>query len=93
MRDIVDEVAYGWTEPEGYGPEITRQAYCDLFDSSNEKARVVMRDLVLRCQWLDQGQYNDPIIEAKQNSLRGVILAIKEQLNKPRFEELGDNNE
>ena len=92
MRDIIDEVTYGWEAPEGFGPEITRQAYCDLFDSSSQTARIVMRDLVLRCKWLDQTEYNDPIIEAKFNSLRGVVRAIKDQLNKPRIEE-GEINE
>jgi hypothetical protein len=33
-------------------------------------------------------EYNDPIVEAKINSLRNVILSIKNQLNMDKIEEV-----
>ena len=46
-----------------------------------------MKYLVGICKWQDITEYNDPIIEAKINTLRNVILAIKKQLN---MEEIKD---
>jgi len=90
VRDIIDEVTYGWEAPEGLLPEITRQAYCDLFDPGSEVARIVMHDLVHRCKWMDETEHYDAIEDAKNHALRGLILAIKRQLNTPRIEELGE---
>ena len=77
--DIIDDVSYRWDIEST--PEKTRQAYCNLFDVTSEDARLVARHLVLSCKWLDQTEYNDPVIESKLNSLRGIIREIKKQLN------------
>lgn len=80
--DCVDKVTYDFDhERDGFLPEDTRQAYVALFDADNEDSRLVMRHLVSFCKWEDQTEYNDPIIEAKMNSLRGLIREIKKQLN------------
>lgn len=78
--DIIDEVTYRWDNRE-QNPEKLRQAFCNVFDVENEQAQLVARHIVLFCKWLDQTEYNDPIVEAKMNSLRGLIIEIKKQLN------------
>ena len=91
--DVVDMVSYRWEgTPETNDPEEVRRAFCDLFDAENEKARLVMRHLVRHCKWMDQTEYSDPIVEAKYNSLHGVIREIKKQLNIPKIE-LGEIDE
>jgi hypothetical protein len=93
--DIVDRVTYDF-EWEGFLPEATRQAFVNLFDVENEDSRLVMRHLISICKWEDQTEYNDPIIEAKMNSLRGVIREIKKQLNMKPIEVVepeGEDNE
>ena len=81
--DIVDAVAY---RHEPVDPEATRQAFVNLFDVNSAEARLVMRHFVQICHWTDQTEYNDPIIESKMNSLRGVIREVKKQLNMERIE-------
>ena len=77
--DIIDEVTYRWDESQE--PEIVRQAFCNVFDASSADARTVAKFLVGICRWEDEMDYNDPIVNAKFESLRGVIRAIKKQLN------------
>jgi len=87
--DIVDLVTYDFEwEKDTYLPEATRQAFASLFDPQSEEARLVMRHLVTICKWQDQTEYNDPIIESKMNSLRGIIREIKKQLNINPIEEI-----
>lgn len=94
MKDLVDEVTFNWeVDGEGFLPEKTRQAFCNLFDSTSEDARLVMRHLVLLCGWMDQGHYKDPIEAAQLNSLRGIIYEIKKQLNIEPIEELIEEGE
>ena len=87
--DIVDEVTYRFEFEGEELAEETRRAFVNLFDTDSNDAKLVMRHLALHCKWQDQTEYNDPIIESKMNSLRGVILEVKKQLNmKPiQFEE------
>jgi hypothetical protein len=87
--DIVDKVTYDfeWEDEKDLSEE-TRRAFIELFDISDNNAILVMRYLVQTCKWQDMTEYNDPIIEAKMNSLRGVILSIKQQLNMKPIEEV-----
>ena len=87
--DLVDQCTYRWewSEEKGSLPEQTRRAFVNIFDPTSENAQLVMRHLVGMCKWEDQMEYNDPIIEAKMNSLRGVIREIKKQLNMSPIEE------
>jgi hypothetical protein len=87
--DIVDKVTYDfeWDNEKDLS-EQTRRAFTDLLDPSDNNALLVMRYLVQVCKWQDMTEYNDPIIEAKMNSLRGVILSIKQQLNMKPIEEV-----
>jgi len=77
--DMVDEVTYRFKAYDNLAEE-TRCAFVSLFSEGRE-AELVMNHLVGLCRWKDQTEYNDPIIESKQNSLRGVIREIKKQLN------------
>lgn len=86
--DCVDKVTYDFEL--NASPEATRQAFVNLFDPTIEDACLVMRHLTLLCKWQDQTEYNDPIIEAKMNSLRGVIREIKKQLNMKPIQEIDD---
>lgn len=85
--DIIDKVTYdfSWDDETDLSEE-TRKAFVELFDSTDDNACLVARYLVLLCKWEDFSEYNDPIIEAKMNSLRSVILAIKKQLNMKQIE-------
>lgn len=86
--DIIDDVSYRWEVNDSHSPERTRQAYNNVFDIGSEDSRLVMRHIIQHCKWLDQTEYNDPVIEAKMNSLRGLVLEMKKQLNmKPIGEE------
>ena len=85
--DIVDEVTHRFEDSQD--PEHIRRAYCDLFDNTSLEARIVMKHLVGVCRWEDETEYNDPIINAKFESLRGIIRNIKKQLNQ-RPIELGE---
>ena len=89
--DIVDSVVYCWDDR--LDPESVRQAYCELFDVKSADARLVMKHLVGLCKWEDEMDCNDPIINAKFESLRSIIRNIKKQLNqKPiELEELHDD--
>lgn len=80
--DIVDKVTYNfeWDDEKDLA-EQTRQAFLEVFNPENPEAVLVMKYLVGICKWQDITEYNDPIIEAKINTLRNVILAIKKQLN------------
>ena len=80
--DIVDKVTYDfeWGKEENISEE-TRRAFVELFDVSNDNACLVMRHLVGLCAWNDFSDCSDPIINAKAESLRGVIRNIKKQLN------------
>jgi hypothetical protein len=81
--DIIDRVTYEWEWEDGKDlVEETRKAFVNLFDPTSEDARLVARYLIQTCKWEDMTEFNDPIIEAKMNSLRSVILNIKNQLNK-----------
>ena len=87
--DIVDKVTYDFEwEDEKDLSEQTRLAFIELLDPSDNNALLVMRYLVQICKWQDMTEYNDPIIEAKMNSLRGVILSIKQQINMKPIEEV-----
>ena len=87
--DIIDKVTYdfSWDNEKDLSEE-TRKAFVEVFDSTDDNACLVARYLVLLCKWEDFSEYNDPIIEAKMNSLRSVILAIKKQLNMKEIEEV-----
>ena len=88
--DLVDKVSYEWddNDPETL-QERTRQAYQSLFDGGDPASRLVMRDLVQQCGWLDMSDYSDPITCGKQASLHRVIRGIKVQLNRKEI----DHNE
>ena len=86
--DIVDSVTYRWDDQ--LDPESVRQAYCELFDVKSADARLVMKHLVGICQWENEGDTNDPIINAKDESLRGIIRNIKKQLNQKPIELEGE---
>jgi hypothetical protein len=87
--DIIDKVTYDfeWDNEKDLSEE-TRKAFVELFDAAGNNAILVARFLVQRCKWEDIGEYNDPIIESKMNSLRSVILSIKKQLNMKKLEEV-----
>jgi hypothetical protein len=82
--DIVDEVVYRFEDSQD--PEHVRRAYCDLFSADSLEARVVVKHLVRLCKWEDEMDCNDPIINAKYESLRGIIRNIKKQLNQKPIE-------
>lgn len=87
--DIVDKVTYdfSWGDEKDLSEE-TRRAFVKLLNPKDDNAILVMRHLVQMCKWQDMTEYNDPIIEAKMNSLRSVILSIKQQLNMKPLEEV-----
>lgn len=80
--DIIDKVTYNfeWDNEKDLA-EQTRRAFVEVFNPESQEAVLVMKYLVGICKWQDITEYNDPIIEAKINTLRNVILAIKKQLN------------
>jgi len=90
--DIVDKVTYDfeWDNEKDLSEE-TRRAFVNLFNIENNDALLVTKFLVGICKWQDQTEYNDPVIEAKMNALRNVILGIKNQINMKPIEE--DTNE
>ena len=90
--DIIDKVTYDfeWDNEKDLSEE-TRRAFVNLFDPTNNDALLVTKFLIGICKWQDQTEYNDPVIEAKMNVLRNVILGIKNQINKKPIEE--DSNE
>ena len=85
--DIIDKVTYDfeWDNEKDLSEE-TRKAFIELFDVTNNNACLVAKFLIQICKWEDYTEYNDPIIEAKMNSLRSVILSIKKQLNMKEIE-------
>ncbi len=87
--DIIDKVTYDfkWDNEKDLSEE-TRKAFVSLLNPTNDDACLVVRFLVQLCKWEDYTEYNDPIIEAKMNSLRSVILSIKKQLNMKELEEV-----
>tara|TARA_A100001391_G_C5043812_1_gene271618 strand:- start:1060 stop:1335 length:276 start_codon:yes stop_codon:yes gene_type:complete len=87
--DIVDKVTYDfeWDSEKDLSEE-TRRAFVNLFKIENNDALLVTKFLVGICKWQDQTEYNDPIIEAKMNALRNVILSIKKQINMKPIEEV-----
>jgi len=87
--DIIDKVTYNfeWDNEKDLS-EATRLAFTNLFDTGNSDAVLVANFLVGVCKWKDTSECNDPIIEAKANSLRNVILAVKKQLNMKKVEEI-----
>lgn len=90
--DIIDKVTYDfeWDNEKDLSEE-TRRAFVNLFDQTNHDALLVIKFLISICKWQDQTEYNDPVIEAKMNALRNVILGIKNQINMKPIEE--DSNE
>ena len=79
--DIVDEVTYRFKfEGEDLAEE-TRRAFVELFDTGSVNACLVLRHLTQICKWGYQIECNDPVVEAKMNSLNGVIMEIKKQLH------------
>ena len=90
--DIIDKVTYDfeWDNEKDLSEE-TRRAFINLFDPENNDALLVTKFLIGICKWQDQTEYNDPVIEAKLNALRNVILGIKKQINMKPIEE--DSNE
>lgn len=87
--DIIDKVSYDWLwDDEKDLSEATRRAYVELFSIGNPDALLVMRHLIGLCKWMDMSEYNDPIVEAKMNSLRSIIRVIKQQLNMKEIEEI-----
>lgn len=90
--DIIDKVTYDFKHKNEQDlAEETRKAFVKMFNIENDDAILVARFLVNVCKWEDISEYNDPIIEAKRNTLRSIILAIKKQLNMKPLEE--DYNE
>ena len=87
--DIVDKVTYDfeWDSEKDLSEE-TRKAFVNLFNIENNDALLVTKFLVGICKWQDQTEYNDPVIEAKMNALRNVILSIKKQINMKPIEEV-----
>ena len=87
--DIVDKVTYDfeWDSEKDLSEE-TRRAFVNLFKIENNDALLVTKFLVGICKWQDQTEYNDPVIEAKMNALRNVILSIKKQINMKPIEEV-----
>ena len=79
--DIIDEAQYRFEWGGEDLAEETRRAFVNLFDSDSNDARLVLRHLMQICKWGFQIESNDPIIEAKMNSLNGVIMEIKKQIN------------
>ena len=91
--DIVDKATYQFEwDGERNLAEETRRAFVELLNQDSMNATLVVRHLIHICKWQDQTEYNDPVIEAKWNSLRGVILEIKKQLNMKPIE-TGEGNE
>ena len=86
--DIIDKVSYNfeWDKEEDLSEE-TRKAFLNVFDPDNNDALLVARFLIGICKWQDMTEYNDPVIEAKINSLKNVILSIKKQINMKPIEE------
>ena len=80
--DIIDKVTYDfeWDNEKDLSEE-TRRAFVTLFDKDSNDALLVINFLVGICKWKDQTEYNDPVIEAKMNALRNIILSIKKQIN------------
>ena len=87
--DIIDKVTYDfeWDNEKDLSEE-TRRAFVNLFDINDNNALLVINFLVGICKWQDQTEYNDPVIEAKMNALRNVILSIKKQINMKPIEEV-----
>tara|TARA_R100001163_G_scaffold14424_1_gene13187 strand:+ start:12985 stop:13260 length:276 start_codon:yes stop_codon:yes gene_type:complete len=87
--DIIDKVTYDfeWDNEKDLSEE-TRRAFVNLFDINDNNALLVTNFLVGICKWQDQTEYNDPVIEAKMNALRNVILSIKKQINMKPIEEV-----
>ena len=86
--DIIDKVTYDfeWDNEKDLSEE-TRRAFVNLFDISNNASLLVAKFLVSICKWQDMAEYNDPVIEAKMNALRNVIVNIKNQINMKPIEE------
>ena len=87
--DIIDKVTYDfeWDNEKDLSEE-TRRAFIKLFDIENNDSLLVAKFLIGICKWQDQTEYNDPVMEAKMNSLRNVILSIKKQINMKPIEEV-----
>jgi hypothetical protein len=86
--DIIDKVTYDfeWDNERDLSEE-TRKAFVNLFDPTNNDALLVAKFLTNICKWQDMAEYNDPVIEAKMNALRNVIVNIKNQINMKPIEE------
>jgi fibrillarin-like rRNA methylase len=86
--DIIDKVTYDfeWDNEKDLSEE-TRRAFVNLFDPTNNDALLVIKHLTAICKWQDMTEYNDPVIEAKMNALRNVIVNIKNQINMKPIEE------
>ena len=86
--DIIDKVTYDfeWDNERDLSEE-TRKAFVNLFDPTNNDALLVVKFLTNICKWQDMAEYNDPVIEAKMNALRNVIVNIKNQINMKPIEE------
>ena len=86
--DIIDKVTYDfeWDNKKDLSEE-TRKAFVNLFDPTNNDALLVAKFLTNICKWQDMTEYNDPVIEAKMNALRNVIVNIKNQINMKPIEE------
>jgi hypothetical protein len=67
-------------------PEMTRQAFVNLFQSDSTEARLVAKFIVDRCRWSDMTETNDGIMEAKQNTGRNIVIGLIDQLNKEPIE-------
>ena len=83
--DIVDYVTYKWADEQvdiDNLAEATSRAFKNVFDVGSSDAKLVAKFLVGVCKWEDEMECNDPIINAKYESLRGVIRQIKKQINK-----------
>ena len=63
-------------------PEMTRQAFVELLSTNDTQARLIANWLVERCRWSDMTECNDGIMEAKQNSLRNIIIGAINECNK-----------
>ena len=86
--DIIDKASYEfeWYKERDLSEE-TRKAFLNVFDPDNNDALLVARFLVSVCRWQDMTEYNDPVIESKINSLKNIILLIKQQINMKPIEE------
>ena len=88
LMDIIDKASYEfeWDKERDLSEE-TRKAFLNVFNPDNNDALLVARFLIGICRWQNMTEYNDPVIEAKINSLKNVILSIKKQINMKPIEE------